>query len=534
MDDFPEPPRSLFAQTAVVLGLVVGIAAPGIDLALHGPDVESVQRELRNPAPLPELSLDPEALAEFPRNFDLWFRDAFGLREVLIRAHNRIAVFGFGLSPVDTLLIGKKDWVFHIVQEAIQTFRGTDPFETWELQHWQRCLELRRDFVASQGGVFVVSFVPSKLEVYSELIPERFTRLGPTRRVQLLEHLRLNSDIRIVDLLPALLAEKELDRPDRHVYYPHGIHWTDAGAGAASRELIGALAGTPWATKPLGRDAFQTLYGEAHQDSWAGKLHLEGEIVDHETSLERMGGWRATKGKRPHGEYRKDRSFTQSGSSLPTAALFHDSMGPWLHPFLAEHFSRFDGLRRLYFTPRILRELQPDFVFEVFSERQLTTRWPIVPAMTIQDELGGAFEASRDVRLLADVTKDLELDTLLNAAVLSRVDGALEIAVETGGNALAIPPFDASFDESEGEFLLLKLDLEGTGESQLDAVYKTAADDPFDAIRSYAVEGEKGRHVLYIPLSNPRMLGSELYLRVGRTPGRYVLHHLEIRAVAAE
>lgn len=507
------------------------MSAPAVHLALNGPDVESVRRELRNPAPLPPLSIDPKVLGAFPGGFDLWFQDAFGLRDFLIRTHNRIAVFGLGISPVETLLIGHKRWVFHLDKRAMESFRGLEPFEPWELEQWQRCLELRRDFVTSEGGVFVVSFVPSKLEVYAELIPEHFTRVGPTRRAQLLEHLRKHSDLRVVDLLPALTAEKELDRPDRHAYYPHGVHWTDSGAAAAHRELIKSLAGTPFASKALGRDAFETLAQASHRDSWARRLHLEGELVDQETGLRRIGGWKAKRASSKRSEYRKDRNFTQENSSLPTAALFHDSMGPSLLPFLGEHFSRTDGLRRLFFSPKALSELRPDVVFEVYSERQLATRWPIVPALALQDRLRGAFESSNDVRLLADVTQDLHLEPSLSGAKLSRTDGALEIAVESGGYALVVPSFDATMSTSTHEFLLLKLDLESTGDSQLDLAYKLAPDDLFDPVRSYAVEGQEGRNVLYVPLSNPRMLGEDLLLRVGRTRGRYVLHHMEIRAV---
>ena len=534
MSDFPEPRRSLIAQAAVAAVLIAAVSAPALDLAVNGEDPESVLRELRKPAPRPALSLDPKALAEFPGHFDLWFQDAFGLRDVLIRSHNRLAVFGFGLSPVRTLLIGEKEWVFHVEQKAMETFRGAEPFEIWEMEHWQRCLELRRDFVVSQGGVFVVSFVPSKLEVYHELIPKRFTRLGPSRRVQLLEHLKEHSDLRIVDLLPALTAEKELDRPDRHVYYPHGVHWTDSGAAAASRVLLGALEGTPFEMTPLGRDAFETQYDHPHQDSWARRLHLEGEIVDQETGLDRIGGWKATKKRSGRRDYRKDRHFKQDDQSLPTAALFHDSMGPWLLPFLGEHFSRIDGLRRLNFSPRVLTELQPDVVFEVYSERQLATRWPVVPALSIQERLGRAFDASSDVRLLVDVTEDLELEPRLNEAALHRAEETLEIVVETGKHALMIPSFDASFPTAANEFLLLKLDFESAGKSQVDAAFKTSPTDTFDGVRSYSVEGRKGRHVVYIPMSNPRMLGEGLLLRLGTTPGRYVLHHLEIRAVRDE
>jgi hypothetical protein len=531
MDRFPEPRRSLLAQAVAAAVLLAAVVAPGADLAIHGADTESVKRERRNPAPFPKLGLSRTALVSFPRGFDRWFQDAFGLRDVLIRMHNRAAIFGLGISPIETLLVGDEGWIFHLEQKAMETFRGLEPFEEWELQQWKRCLELRRDVVRSQGGEFVVAHVPSKLEVYDDHVPARFKRVGSTRRVQLLEYLSEHSDLNVVDLLPALQAETRLDRPDRHAYFPHGVHWTDSGAAAASRQLIGSLGDGPFHLKPLSPEVFEPKYGVEHLDSWARRLHLEGEIVANETALQRVGGWRSHRNAPRDPAYRRDRNFTQDDASLPTAVLFHDSMGAWLIRFLAEHFSRIDGLRRIHFTPLILDELRADIVFEVFSERQLAMRWPTIPALAFQDGLSRAFESSDDVRLRLDPAHDLKLEPGLDQATLHRVEGALEIEVEASANALAIPSFDASMPTTVGEFLVLKLDLESPGEGQIDVSYKLAPDDPLDVLRSYALEGQEGRHVLYIPLSNPRMIGTDVLLRVGHRPGRYVLRHAEIRAV---
>ncbi len=534
MDEFPEPRRTLLAHGAVIAGLLVAISAPAADLAINGADVDSVKRERRSPAPFPSLGFSASALSAFPRGFDRWFQDAFGLRDVLIRMHNRIAVFSLGSSPIDTLLIGKDGWIFHLEQKAMESFRGLEPFEDWELEHWRRVLELRRDFVESLGAEYVVTHLPSKLEVYDHLVPERFVRVGPSRRAQLLAHMREHSNVRMVDVLPALKAEVAFDRPDRHVYYPHGVHWTDSGAAAAYRVLIDSLDDTPLSTDPLGREAFETLSDVGHRDSWAGRLHLEGEIKDQESGLRRIGGWRAEMKREKHARFRRDRHYLQPESSLPTAVLLHDSMGPWILPFMAEHFSRLEGVRRLYFPPEVLAEIKPDVVFDAIGERPLATRWPVGPTLAIQDRLERAFEKATDVRLLVDLNRELHLEPGMEQAVLSRLDGALEIAVEAGGNAVALPPFDATMPKSAGEFLLLKLDIEEPGESQIDVNYRFAVDGPVDVLNSYTVEGQQGRNVVYIPLSNPRMVGTGVLLRVGRTRGRYVLRHVEIRAVTDE
>jgi hypothetical protein len=133
--------------------------------------------------------------------------------------------------------------------------------------------------LAARGVRFVFAVAPDKESIYPERLPPTWSPLGPTTLDRLLAELRRRTDVEIVDLRPALLAEKANDRPEVEdlAYFPRGTHWTPRGAFAASQEILRRIARDFPRAGELPRTAFRTVAGAPEQeDSWAQILYAPG------------------------------------------------------------------------------------------------------------------------------------------------------------------------------------------------------------------------------------------------------------------
>ncbi len=203
----------------------------------------------------PAASSENRAMAKFPgmpKNFqqvkmfsDLFmgfYRDHFGFRNTLIRglALGRFHG-GFGMDVSTNIIIGKDGWLFYpsSIHDGFLAERNLDPFSPAELDEWQQLLEKRNKFFTSHGYPFIVVIPPDKQSIYTEMMPEQFSRVGPkTRLDQLIERLReTHSPVRLIDVRPVLLEAKKHHR----IYFKTDTHWNDYGAFAAYPVILDAI-----------------------------------------------------------------------------------------------------------------------------------------------------------------------------------------------------------------------------------------------------------------------------------------------------
>jgi alginate O-acetyltransferase complex protein AlgJ len=203
----------------------------------------------------PAASSENRAMAKFPgmpKNFqqvkmfsDLFmgfYRDHFGFRNTLIRglALGRFHG-GFGMDVSTNIIIGKDGWLFYpsSIHDGFLAERNLDPFSPAELDEWQQLLEKRNKFFTSHGYPFIVVIPPDKQSIYTEMMPEQFSRVGPkTRLDQLIERLReTHSPVRLIDVRPVLLEAKKQHR----IYFKTDTHWNDYGAFAAYPVILDAI-----------------------------------------------------------------------------------------------------------------------------------------------------------------------------------------------------------------------------------------------------------------------------------------------------
>ena len=350
----------------VTLVFFVAIAAPGVGwLTLPREDAETLRRERRRPARLPRLLAG--TWRGFPERFEAHFGDTFGFRSTLVRAHNRLKWFVLNATPNDKVVPGENGWLYLIERQSLDAARGAVPFEPEDMNAWQALLEERHAWASAREITYLFVFAPTKGLVYPEHVPARYRRVGPSRADELLEHLERHSDVPVLDLRPALLAEKQNDAPGDYVYYPLGTHWTHRGAFVATREIVERLRPAVPRLRPLGEWEFRKRLVDQPGDTWAGRLYMEDLTAQDVWSLRYKGGEPTAV---PYPDVQRGQLYERGGDG-PRIALHHDSFGELVMPMLATRASRLACFRKLRHDRRVLVAEKPDAIIDMFVTRTL-------------------------------------------------------------------------------------------------------------------------------------------------------------------
>ncbi len=329
--------------------------------------------EKRTLAPPPEWP--PRKASELFAEIDAFYEDHFGGRAALIRAQRILALEGLGVAPTADVALGKDGWLFINVRHGFEAAAASDPFTVQELRSWQTALEQLQEYLENQECRLLFVVAPSKASVYPEYLPERIRSVrGESRLDQLVAHLRDNSDVAIIGLLPALRRAKSEEK----VYSLTDTHWNMRGAAVASGQIAEKLQDWFPDLPPSPSFQFDTV-----KDGLSGDLTdlmgLPGHFVEDRIDVHQLDG------RRP---VLADIGWTEQtgvvlnypplatelpSQSLPRALMFHDSFGNSLRPFLSVYFQRavYAWPRPMGVSRQLVERERPDVVILLMAERKL-------------------------------------------------------------------------------------------------------------------------------------------------------------------
>jgi hypothetical protein len=542
-----EPVR--LADKLLLAAFLLAIVVPLVDGALRSPPV----RAPGDPIPKPSLDWSAESLASFPRKFTSWYGDIFGLRDQLLKLHGMLCWFVFGVSPTPALVVGKTRSVELTWWNTIPVYRGVAPFSPRELEAWRALLEYRRDWLAQRGIDYLFVLAPIKSEVYPEGLPARFDRVGPPRREQLVQYMAQHSTVEIVDLTPALIEERRHDGGGEDTtYYRLGVHWNDRGILAGYQELIRRLQSRWPQMQAWTRADFDLQPAPDEGDSWAWRLYLDDLLQQRPLDLV------AVRAKRSRfvpstdvGGGRRRLEYAHEDPDLPACMVNGDSFSEPVSEFLAEHFSRTVGYRttEVHFDAGMIERERPDVLIQLFCERQLGMQDPFKLIERAKVELGplddalppqeaGARPAAPDPLAQFDASANVLFELEPSAsAPLPEPFGRARIE-PAGPESFAVEMQDATcgFVLPEFEFPASRTVLV---EIELESPVPTALGVMFEKI-SAGIAGEIGvRREVQVPQGRARLVfdlvqlseRGRLIIHPGRLPGRYVVHHVEVRGL---
>jgi hypothetical protein len=352
---------------------------------LLGLDLLPALSENRPPAPLPKLDWDPSVFANFPRQFDAYYADHFGFRDLLIRGLSLARVDWLRVSSSPYVILGRRGWLFFAPEPVGVDYRTAAPLTARQLEAWQRLLEARRDWAARRGIRYLFVIAPDKQSIYREYLPRSLQpRARATSRLdQLLAQLRDHSDLDVLDLRATM---REARREDR-VYHRTDTHWNYFGAYYAYHRLATELAEWFPSVRPLERDALQFLTEDTQGGDLAGMLGLADRMSEHRLHLLPIQPEAHETGEEvvvpePYRlQHLQERVTQVYDPGLPRGVLFFDSFGEPLRPFLSENFQRLVYAPEYVFDPVLIERERPDVVIQLMVERKLAEEPPADPPL---------------------------------------------------------------------------------------------------------------------------------------------------------
>lgn len=214
--------------------LLLPLAAQLGDLAPQVP-----LQENRSLAPRPPLPRSWQQLVSFPAAFEAYYKDAFGFRRHLIRAHTIFKTKLLRQSPNRKAVIGRDGWLYFAGEtEGLHTY--DPPFSAAELRALAATIERRQRWFEQNGMRLYVLIPPNKQSVYPEHLPQPQRTWSKINLYdQLLQHFTAHSRADVfVDVKAPILREK---RAGTKVYYQTDSHWNDRAAWQAYLALMERL-----------------------------------------------------------------------------------------------------------------------------------------------------------------------------------------------------------------------------------------------------------------------------------------------------
>lgn len=210
---------------------------------LHINQAEFSKKEKRRLVVFPTLITENGINASYGKSFESCFDDRFFLRKQIIHLFDK---YRYSLSSDENqkALIGKDDWAFYKGDNSVSNYQNATLLSQDELEKITANLNDIQNFAKQNNQRFVFLIGPDKNKAYGEFFSEKYKKQRPdseSRTVQLLNYLKLHSDVRAVYPLDVINAGKDKGL----LYYKDDTHWNDLGAYLAYREMMRAIGISP-------------------------------------------------------------------------------------------------------------------------------------------------------------------------------------------------------------------------------------------------------------------------------------------------
>ncbi|WP_424004045.1 alginate O-acetyltransferase AlgX-related protein [Maribacter sp. IgM3_T14_3] len=169
----------------------------------------------------------------YPKQFETFFDDNFGLRNYLINFGGayRTKLFRSSIHP-ELVKFGKQDWLYYnrIDGKIFKSYTHTNLISKDTLQRIVKKWEQNKINYESKGAKYFLTFWPNKHTVYPEYLPETMSmqiKDTVSRIDQILSFLENSkSSIKLFDSRLVLINGKN----ENQLYHKFDTHWNDYGA----------------------------------------------------------------------------------------------------------------------------------------------------------------------------------------------------------------------------------------------------------------------------------------------------------------
>jgi hypothetical protein len=373
----------VYKADKIILMILFGLAIfIPLLMGIFQEDQLSSSIEKRTLATLPAIPNSAKAINEFPKAFNLYYSDHFGLREQFTSIYFSLN-YKLGLqNAVGDVTFGQDGWMF-LGNIKLETHNYSDPmgdtinknlFSEHQLKDFAQSIMAIKNWLKNKGIEYIYVIAPNKHTIYFDKMPKYISKQNKQSATdQLTAYLQKHTDINIVDLRPALFEEKK----KHQVFFKTDSHWNFYGANAAQFEIMKKVEPLfPKKIKPiyLKNDQFHI---KTKSNGDLAKLAKTGIIVEELALPVFKPGCDLIKAP-PRIKGSVIDTFLCQTQGL-NAVIFKDSFFNYLQTYIARYFHR-----SIYIPGRINYDLlqhyinleKPDIVIEELVERE----FPYLPS----------------------------------------------------------------------------------------------------------------------------------------------------------
>jgi hypothetical protein len=222
-------------KIALVALFLLAIYLPGLQQAFHLVPIHALTEKRTLAAP-PAFSPASWFSESFMRDYNRYFDDHSGFREVMIRLHNGFYTSVLHVVPNPHVILGKQGWLFY--SDAGDDYkREYTPKTAVEAEGFCRGMAALGKQLGERGVRLVFIVVPNKSTMYPEYMPDNYLRqLGPNLAERVTERLNELG-------VPSRFLKEALQkhRSETVLYEPKGTHWNPLGAYYGTAEVLRVL-----------------------------------------------------------------------------------------------------------------------------------------------------------------------------------------------------------------------------------------------------------------------------------------------------
>lgn len=355
---------------AFIAIFLIIICAPGfVNFIGVYPGENTEQREL---AKKPVFKLNKETITSYPKEYENYLNDNFGIKNSLVFLNNYINVKLLGVSPMDSVLLGKNGWLYYAKDgdiNMVDDYRGITMFSDEQLKKIKDNLEEQKNWLEARKIPFVLLFAPNKETIYPEYLPDNIKKVQEkTRLDQLITYLKKNSDVDIIDIRNELINNKSQGT----LYYETDSHWNELGAFYGQKAIMSEV--NKYIPKVKSKDLSDfNLIKETDTEGGdlAKMLSLQEQYKENTVKVvpKTPYGWHIV----PDSNYALTQGLVteNNNKTLPRLLMFRDSYTINLQPYLSDYFSTAVYQWNHSFDSNLVLEAKPDIVVHEVVERYI-------------------------------------------------------------------------------------------------------------------------------------------------------------------
>lgn len=295
-------------KISIIILFIIIIYFPIIQFKLNFITFEEMD-ENRNKYQVPILSLDAIKSGKYMVDFEKYYNDHFGFRELFIRMSNNIDIKLFNTSPNKNVIIGKNGFIYY--SPTLNDYYKHATLTDTQISKIAKKLRKLQDDLHKTNIKFLFLVAPNKSTIYPEYMPYKREISGNSSNYDKLLIELEKENVNHINIFPILFSQK--DKYD--LYYSRDTHWNYISGFITSREIL------------------KYLYKLNSID------YVDSQIISFETKefngdLDKMMGIKnKTKELVPNIKY------NDIPVKLPKVYWYHDSFSEKIFPFVEPYFS---------------------------------------------------------------------------------------------------------------------------------------------------------------------------------------------------